>query len=216
MRGGNSRDRGAGATISADRRDRILVGVCAAVWLVLVGMSVAAAVALVDLGRGFHRSGNPHTPAVLYAIIIVSALVIVAAIPMLLYARRRAAAEATVRPVRVSALGAGPRPMRPGHPPPARTMAGEARTGRLSGVGSATAPSDAEVGRIWLRGTVGLVGAMGAALVAVATATYLMAIGRDGAAWTGYGIAGVVTVAMPVIPWLYLRRLYRVREAPSD
>ncbi|MGH3557201.1 MAG: DUF2561 family protein, partial [Mycobacterium sp.] len=28
-----------------------------------------------------------------------------------------------------------------------------------------------------------------------------------GAAWTGYGIAGVVTVVMPLIPWRHVRRL---------
>ncbi|MGH3522266.1 MAG: DUF2561 family protein [Mycobacterium sp.] len=44
-------------------------------------------------------------------------------------------------------------------------------------------------------------------MVAVATATYLMAIGHYGAAWTGYGIAGVVTVVMPLIPWRHVRRL---------
>ena len=40
-------------------------------------MSVAALVALMDLGRGFHKAaGNPHTSSVLYAIIIISALII--------------------------------------------------------------------------------------------------------------------------------------------
>ena len=69
--------------------DRILIGSCAVVWLALVGMSVAALVALMDLGRGFHAAkGNPHTSSVLYAIIIISALIILAAIPMLLRARR--------------------------------------------------------------------------------------------------------------------------------
>lgn len=38
--------------ISPDVIDRILVGACAAVWLVFTGVSVAAAVALMDLGRG--------------------------------------------------------------------------------------------------------------------------------------------------------------------
>lgn len=64
--------------ISPDVIDRILVGACAAVWLVFTGVSVAAAVALMDLGRGFHEmAGNPHTTWVLYAVIVVSALVIV-------------------------------------------------------------------------------------------------------------------------------------------
>ncbi|MCU6550997.1 DUF2561 family protein, partial [Klebsiella pneumoniae] len=77
--------------ISPDVIDRILVGACAAVWLVFTGVSVAAAVALMDLGRGFHEmAGNPHTTWVLYAVIVVSALVIVGAIPVLLRARRMA------------------------------------------------------------------------------------------------------------------------------
>src|ERR1700739_1753090 len=80
---------GARAKMAPATADRILVGSCLAVWLALVGMSVAAIVALMDLGRGFHDAkGNPHTPSVLYAIIVISALVILAAIPMLLRARR--------------------------------------------------------------------------------------------------------------------------------
>src|ERR1700744_6299864 len=82
-------------TISPDVIDRILIGSCAAVWLVLLGVSVAAAVALNDLGRGFHKaaSSSPHTNWVLYAVIIVSALIIAGAIPILLRARRMAQFE---------------------------------------------------------------------------------------------------------------------------
>ena len=88
--------------------DRILVGACAAVWLALVGMSVAAIVALMDLGRGFHDAkGNPHTSSVLYAIIAISALVILAAIPMLLRARRTTRDGPVARSARVSARTAG-------------------------------------------------------------------------------------------------------------
>ena len=50
-------------------------------------------------------------------------------------------------------------------------------------------------------------GAMGGALFAVATATYAMAIGHDGFSWTGYGIAGAITLAMPLVPWHQVRRL---------
>jgi hypothetical protein len=63
------------------------------------------------------------------------------------------------------------------------------------------------VDRVWLRGTAALMGTMGAALLAVATATYLMAIGHDGFSWTGYGIAGVITLVMPLIPWRHVRQL---------
>ena len=44
--------------IPPDVIDRILLGACAAIWLVLLGVSVAAAVALADLGRGFHKIGE--------------------------------------------------------------------------------------------------------------------------------------------------------------
>lgn len=53
--------------------------------------------------------------------------------------------------------------------------------------------------RIWLRGTVVLTSAIGIALIAVAAATYLMAVGHDGPSWISYGLAGVVTAGMPVI-----------------
>lgn len=210
MVGGDSADRRGWGTVSLNTTDRILLGLCAAVWLVLVGVSVAAVVALVDLGRGFHKAvGSSHTPAVLYAIIVVSALIILAAIPMLLRARRTTRAEAFARSVGGPARGAGKRPIRSGYPA-ARTMGEQARTERLTTFGPAAALSDAAVDRIWLRGTVALIGAMGVALVAVAAATYLMAIGRDGAAWTGYGIAGIATAAMIVIPWRQVRQLRRM------
>lgn len=204
MEGSSAYRRGWG-TVSLNTSDRILVGLCAAVWLALVGVSVAAVVALVDLGRGFHKAaGNSHTPWVLYAIIVISALIILAAIPMLLRARRTAQAELAARPVGGPQRGAGRRPISPGYAA-ARTVSEQARTERLPAFSAVL--SDAAVDRIWLRGTVALMGAMGAALVAVAAATYLMAIGRYGAAWTGYVIAGIVTAVMPVIPWRQVRQL---------
>ena len=183
--------------------DRILVGSCAAVWLALVGMSVAAIVALMDLGRGFHDpKGNPHASAVLYAIIVISALVILAAIPMLLRARR------------VTRDGPGTRsagrPIRSGNTP-ARTITQPGRTERLTTLRPAL--PDAAVDRIWLRGTAALMGTMGAALLAVAAATYLMAIGHDGFSWTSYGIAGFITLVMPLVPWRQVRQLRRTLAA---
>jgi hypothetical protein len=68
--------------------------------------------------------------------------------------------------------------------------------------------------RMWLRCGVGVLTAMGVAMIAVATATYLMAVESDTASWTAYGVAAVVTVAMTVIPVLYLRQL-RVALANS-
>jgi hypothetical protein len=182
--------------------DRILVGSCASVWLALVGMSVAALVALMDLGRGFHAAkGNPHTSSVLYAIIIISALIILAAIPMLLRARRIS------RDGPASRSGALP----------ARTVSARSiRTGPTAGIAQAAteritthrpALAEAEVDRFWLRSTAALLGAMGGALFAVATATYAMALGHDGLSWAGYGIAGAITLAMPLVPWHQVRRL---------
>ncbi|MGB8389372.1 DUF2561 family protein, partial [Mycobacterium sp.] len=94
-------------TVPPEVVDRILVGACAAIWLVLLGVSVAAAVALVDLGQGFHKmANNPHTTWVLYVVIIVSALIIAGAIPMLLRARRMTQAEPATRATAAPA-GAG-------------------------------------------------------------------------------------------------------------
>jgi Na+/proline symporter len=56
-------------------------------------------------------------------------------------------------------------------------------------------------------------GTMGLALVAVAAATYLMAIGHDAVSWTGYAIAGFVTLIMPLVPWRHVRQLRRMLAA---
>jgi uncharacterized protein DUF2561 len=196
-------------TISPGVIDRILVGACAAIWLVLLGVSVAAAVALVDLGRGFHKMArSSHTPWVLYAVIIVSALIIAGAIPVLVRARRMAQTEAA-RPV----AGQARPPVRLMSPAP-RTAAERARQQRaVRAAEPAGAWSGAAVDRVWLRGTVVLTGTMGAALIAVAAATYLMAVGHDGPSWVGYVMAGIVTAAMPVVEWLHIRQLRRVVAA---
>ncbi len=196
-------------TIAPEVIDRILMGACAAIYLVLLGVSVAAAVALADLGRGFHKaSSSPHTTWVLYAVIIVSALIIAGAIPILLRARRMSQSEPAAQAMTAPTRG----PSRPS----ARPGSGALRTGteRTSTVQAAPASgaewSGEAVDRVWLRGTVILTGTMGAALIAVATATYLMAIGHDGASWVGYGFAGVITAAMPVVEFLHIRQLRRV------
>lgn len=167
--------------------DRVLMGLCAAIWLVLLGMSVAATVALVDLGRGFHTPAkNPHT-GVLYIVIGVSALIILAAVPVLLRARQFAMPRRAV----------GPAPPQPGRAPAGRSAARRA-----------------DVDRVVLRGVTVLAGVIGAGLIAVAAGTYLMAVGRDTASWVGYGIAGAVALAMPVVPWLHLRGLRGVPAGP--
>jgi len=197
-------------TVPPDVIDRILVGACAAVWLVLLGVSVAAAVALADLGRGFHKvAGSSHTTWVLYAVIIVSALIIAGAIPVLVRARRMAQTE----PAAGSMAGRPKPPVRLMSPAP-RTAAERARQQRVMKALEPTSEwSGADVDRVWLRGTVILTGTMGAALIAVAAATYLMAVGYDGPSWVVYGLAGLVTAAMPVVEWLHIRQLRRVVAA---
>ncbi|KAA1252213.1 DUF2561 family protein [Mycobacterium simiae] len=200
--------RGPDAIVAPAVIDRILIGACAAIWLVLVGVSVAAAVALADLGRGFHKVGrDSHTTWVLYAVIIVSALVIAGAIPVLMRARRTSSADPTVRssPPRAGSI----QPVRAGQAV-ARTVGRPARRDQLTAFGPAAQRSGEAADRIWLRGTVALTGTMGIALTAVALATYLMSVGHDGAAWIGYGVAGVITAGMPAIEWLHVRQLRRV------
>ena len=236
-------------TVPPDVVDRILVGACAAVWLVLIGVSVAAAVALADLGQGFHKMArNSHTTWVLYVVIVVSALIIAGAIPVLLRARRSAQAEPPARLVGASARvggtppeggtptpeggtptpeggtptpeggtptrlrGTAEQPVRTGHAT-ARTVAERARPARVRASAAAAESSGTTVDRIWLRGTVALTGTMGVALIAVAAATYLMAVGHDGASWFAYGLAGIVTAAMPAMEWLHVRQLRQVVAA---
>ena len=190
--------------------DWILIGVCALIWLVLLGMSVAALVALVDLGRGFDQPAHsPHT-GLLYVIIGVSALIVLAAVPMLLRARRTG--PTTWSPVtRAPADRAGVRPPRQGrHEHPLRAGPGGRPVDAPVGAFPAIPTPNADIVRIWLRGTVVSASIIGTALVAVSLATYLMAIGEDGAAWVCYGVAGGVTAVLPVAPWWYLRQLNRM------
>lgn len=208
-----SADRRGWAVISPLAIDRILVGLCAGVWLVLVGISVAAVVALVDLGQGFTRPrGGQHTPVILYVIIVVSALIIAVAIPVLLRARRTTRARSVAQPGRPARRLSG-QPIRPGYSA-RRALTGEPATERQTALRSAAGLSEAEVNRIWLRGTAGLMAVMGVAFVAVAVATYMMAVGRYGLAWTGYGIAGAITATMPVFLWWHLRQTRRRLAGP--
>lgn len=185
---------------SPEAGDRALITVCAVIWLLVLGMGVAATVALVDLGRG-RPSGETgsSTPWLLYVIIAVSALVIALAIPLLLRARRNGLTEveavstpaASSSPSSVGAVDRDP----PGYPGPMPAR-------------HTTAVVSAEMlDRMWLRCGLGLLAATGAAMLAVALAAYLLAVESDGGAWTALAVAGVVTVAMAAIPALYLRRL---------
>lgn len=203
----NMADRFVRPGYSPELVDRILLGVCAAIWLALLGMGVAATVALVDLGRGFHQPAETSHTGLLYIVIGVSALVILAAIPVLLRARQAGAA----RPSAVLGAHAAP-PARRSGPLPQR---GFDAPGRRAATERAALPNQAQVDRVLLRGITVLAGALGGALTVVALATYLMAIGQDTGSWVAYGVAGAITVAMPVIPWLYLRKLGEVLVLPS-
>jgi hypothetical protein len=216
---GRSRLRTGLDTGEFDRTDRILLGACAAVWLAALGAGVAATVALVDLGTGHAQStGESETPWLLYAVIAISAAVIIGAVPLLLRARRAALEEpppARATPVRAVA----------GQQPPVRGV--EAPTEKLRvpptaatgpGYGSREAispppsPLMTAVDQLWLRCAVVIAIAMGAAMVAIGVATYLMAVDSNAAAWVFFVLVGLVAVAMPAIPLLYLRQLRALVE----
>jgi hypothetical protein len=55
---------------------------------------------------------------------------------------------------------------------------------------------------------------MGLAVLAVGIATYLMAAGHDTPSWAAYVVAGLVTLAMPAIPWIFLGQLRAVVDTP--
>jgi hypothetical protein len=200
--------RGGSDTVSPDVIDRILIGACAAVWLLLIGVSVAATVALVDLGSGFHKMAkNQHTTWVLYAVIIVSALIIAGAIPILVRARRTDRHEPVVRSVALA--GRGRPPVRPASSPRS-AVSGSARSAPVRAFSEVSEWSGAAVDRVWLRGTLALAGTMGIALIGVAAGTYLMAVRDDTASWVSYGLAGAVTAAMPAVEFFHVRQLRRL------
>lgn len=204
-----------------DPIDRILLGACAAIWLIALGTGVAATVALVNLGRGHADSGGDSgTPWVLYLIIAVSALVIAGAIPLLLRARRQASAD--VPPAAQDTDS----PARSQPAAPARGT--EAPTEKLQSLGtpattdyaaprmqrtSTPTPMEAAVEQVWLRYALVMACAIGVAMVTIGVGTYLMAVDSNVAAWVFYVLAGLITAAMPVAPWYFLRELHAVTDA---
>src|SRR5882672_755263 len=119
---GHARSANGQDTAEFDRIDRILLGACAGVWLAALGAGVAATVALVDLGTGHGQStGESDTPWLLYAVIAISAAVIIGAVPLLLRARRAALEES---------------------PPPARATPVRAVAGRQPPVRGAESPTE--------------------------------------------------------------------------
>lgn len=203
-----------------DRTDRILLGVCVAVWLIALGAAVAATVALIDLGTTHSQStGESETPWLLYAVIAISATVIIGAVPLLLRARRAALADAPpparATPARAVA-GQQPAPRGVDAPTEKLRVPPTAAGGPVAGgpgyptreaISPAPNPMMAAVDQLWLRCAVVIAIAMGVAMVAIGVATYLMAADSNTAAWVFYVLAGLVTVGMAAIPWFYLREL---------
>jgi hypothetical protein len=192
-----------------DQTDRILLAVCAAFWLAALAAAVAALVALVDLARPHSTAvGGSPTPWLLYTVIGVSAVVIVGAIPLLIRARR-------------AALEGGQRPA-DGPPASTQNVFGPplGTEGRQRGFGTpairrqAIPPATSRVGfptaaveQVSLRCTLVMASAIGAATTLIGVGTYLLASEDDGLAWAAYGLAGLVTVALPAVPWYFLRQL---------
>ena len=229
----------AGQSRSPESIDRFMVAVCGAIWLVLLAMSVVATVALVQLGRGRDAGPDGQPSWLLYSIIAVSALIIAGAIPLLLRARRTALADPGSTgsdPDGVSGSGVagsgvvGSGVAGSGVADPGPVLPVEAPTEKLRVFGTAVDPYAREaapepaavsrvpagvVDRLWLRGTASLLGAMGLALTAVATATYLLATGSDTGTWVALGTAGAITVAMPAVLVAFARRLSDAIEAAA-
>ena len=201
----------------SDTVDRALLAACAVVWLAVIGVSVAAIVALVELGSGRagDRSADSGAPWGLYVVIGISAAIILGSIPLLLRARRaaqqepppprRAPAAAPSHPVSVEASTEKLRVFGSLADPADRTRPGDRRLPPRSPYEGGMSPEMAD--RMWLRFTASMATAMGAATLAVATATYFMGVKDDGSAWAALTIAGIITVLMPIIPWRQLRQL---------
>ncbi|BBY30567.1 DUF2561 family protein [Mycolicibacterium sediminis] len=200
-----------------DQTDRILLGVCAALWLLALGAGVAAVVALTNLGsRAPGADGDTETPWLLYTVIGVSAVVIIAAVPLLIRARR-ASAEVDPAPG-TPAAGTPARTERPG-----AAFGDPVETSNLRGAAvpvirrQPQPPASSRIGfptaaveQIMLRCPVIIASAVGGATALIGIATYLLATDHESASWVAYGLAGLVTVAMPVVPVLFLRRLRAV------
>lgn len=227
----HSTEPAAPAARSPETVDRLMVGVCGAIWLVWLAVSAIATVALVKLGRGDESSaGGSHSSWLLYTIIVISALVIVGAIPLLIRARR-AAMEAAGSSAPAGDSGPPESIVSPEQPAilPTSPRVAEAPTEKLRVFGAAVDPYRRKpppprqvsrisvvLERIWLRGTTSLLGAMGVALTAVSTATYLLAVHTDTAAWVALGVAGVVTVGMIGILRAFQMRLAHAADEAAE
>lgn len=211
---------------SPDVVDRLLVGISGAIWLVLLAVGVIAAIALVGLGRGRSGTEASESPWVLYTVIAISSVTLLGAIPLLIRARRGALADPA---------GEAPAPASASAPAaaatPVREPAVEAPTEKLRVFGSVVdrpakpepKPDIAQPGglpagpteRVLLRCAASILAAMGLALIGVATATYLFAVGSDTAAWVAIGFAAVITAAMPAVSVFFQRQLGGVSGADA-
>ncbi|SLJ16519.1 DUF2561 family protein [Mycobacteroides abscessus] len=220
---------------SPESVDRMLIGFCAVIWLAFVGMLVGAIVVIAGMGEDSGSSGSSWG---IYIVIGVSLAVIVGAVPLLLRARK-SAAQRTAR----GASKTAPKPKganssggatAPSGPPPAEASTEKLKTfGGLAdhvshvpkdynGPGSPAyraateaAAKRAVINRLWLRATVGIAGAIGLALLAVVTGTYLLAVESDTAAVIAFVFAGVITCAMGAIPWVTLKKLRELGSSGS-
>lgn len=197
-------------TQALDQTDKILLGACAALWLTALGAGVAAIVALVDLSdKNVGTSSDVETPWLLYTVIGVSAVVIIAAVPLLLRARRTAVEGGATPP-------AAAQPQQSAFGDPVQTTnlrptGGPAiRRQPIAPAASRVGFPTAAVEQIYLRCPVAIASAMGAAAALIGVATYLTATENETASWVAYGVAGVIIVAMPVLPVLFLRQLRAV------
>ncbi|WP_255796041.1 DUF2561 family protein [Mycobacteroides abscessus] len=220
---------------SPESVDRMLIGLCAVIWLAFVGMLVGAIVVIAGMGEDSGSSGSSWG---IYIVIGVSLAVIVGAVPLLLRARK-SAAQRTAR----GASKTAPKPKganssggatAPSGPPPTEASTEKLKTfGGLAdhvshvpkdynGPGSPAyraateaAAKRAVINRLWLRATVGIAGAIGLALLAVVTGTYLLAVESDTAAVIAFVFAGVITCAMGAIPWVTLKKLRELGSSGS-
>lgn len=216
--------------------DRMLVGLCAVIWLAFVGMLVGAIVVIAGMGQDSGSSGSSWG---IYIVIGVSLAVIVGAIPLLLRARKTAAQRTARGASKTASKSKGSNASRegdaPSGPPPAEASTEKLKTfGGLadhvshvpkdySGPGSPAYRAAAEVAaksavvdRLWLRATVGIAGAIGLALLAVVTGTYLLAVDSDTAAIAAFVFAGLITGAMGAIPWFTLKKLRELGTSGSS
>lgn len=193
--------------------DRLMVGVCGAIWLVWLVVFVIATVACVNLGRA--GGGGENSPWLLYTIIAVSGLTILGAIPLLLRARRDALTDRSTAVSPAPAREAEVLPVRP-------APAAEAPTEKIRIFGTVVDPAGGQpnpqerqhvsvrtdtLERQWLRGTVSILSAIGLGWTAAAVATYLLAVGSESAAIVALVAAGVATAAIPAALVVFSRKL---------